>query len=194
VTLSIVDFLNARLDEDQAAAENASQDPDEGNVWSVGARQGTWKQEARIGDDREDLVFDIKDGVCVGFDDLLAYLVRFHPARVLREVEAKRAILKHEVPIDHAEWKLSGSESWFLSGPRFFAECWSDSTVNAWISDVPDGPTLDTTGVVSKDNLAGCQAFAESWIREQLSKRSPVVRALAAVYSGHPDYREEWKP
>jgi hypothetical protein len=186
-TLSIVDFLNARLAEDEATALGV---PTAGAPW-----HGQWVN------DQDHALRTVNDHVLTyGHHGepmkpgLLDHIVRHDPARVLREVEAKRAILKHEVPIDHAEWKLSGSESWFLSGPGFFAECWSDSTVNAWISDVPDGPTLDTTGVVSKDNLAGCQAFAESWIREQLSKRSPVVRALAAIYSDHPNYRAEWRP
>jgi len=145
-TLSIVDFLNARLADDEAAAENASQDPDEGNVWSVGARQGTWKQEARIGDDREDLVFDIKDGVCVDFDDLLAYLVRFHPARVLREVAAKRRIMERH----------SLSEA---------------SSITAYCEGCP-GDEIGYPVVELND--------------------CPELRDLAAVYSDHPDYREEW--
>jgi hypothetical protein len=95
----IVDFLDARLEEDFEAAANASQDGDAGNTWTVGARQGSWRQEARIGDDREDLVFDVKDGACVGFDELLAYLVRFHPSRALQDVAAKRAIIdEHSSP------------------------------------------------------------------------------------------------
>jgi hypothetical protein len=143
VTPSIVDFLNSRLDEDQAVAENASQDSDEGNAWSVGARQGSWKQEARIGDDREDLVFDIKDGVCVDFDGLLAHLTRFHPARVLREVAAKRSIVE-----------LHGLSH----------EC----------------SVIDHTGEVDNChwviNPEGCS----------------TLLALAAVYSDHADYQQDW--
>jgi len=158
MTLSIVDFLNARLAEDEAAAENASQDPDEGNSWSVGARKREWKQEARIGDDREDLVFDIKDGVCVDFDDLLAYLVRFHPARVLREVAAKRAIAREHGP--------SGKHT----------TVWEWEELGRWCPECAAEPCrqIDSCPICGDDD--GCR----------------TVRLLAAVYSAHLDYREEW--
>ena len=130
---SLRDFIAARLDEDQEAAENASQDPDEGNVWTVGARRREFKQEARIGDDRDDLVFDIKDGVCVAFDELLEYLTRFHPRRILREIESKRAIVEEH----------SGTHS-----------CGADHAT--------DEDPCDT------------------------------LKFMAAVYSDHPSYREEW--
>lgn len=100
MTSPIIDFIEARLEEDWQIACEASQDGDAGNTWSVGAHRREFRQEARIGDDREDLVFDIKDGVCVGFDELLAFLTRHDPARVLREVAAKRRVMERHYRYD----------------------------------------------------------------------------------------------
>lgn len=163
MTLSIVDFLNARLADDEAAAENASQDPDEGNVWSVGARKREWKQEARIGDDREDLVFDIKDGVCVDFDDLLAYLVRFHPARVLREVAAKRALVESITAETHV---VIDSDPYF--------------TCNAATEERDGGESW-----AREKWGTNCDCGRDDRVKTRL-------KILAAVYNDHPDYRKEW--
>ena len=120
-------FIAARLDEDEAAARRV---------------EGTWREEAEsigvILVDGEPLI----EGHITG---LTAHIVRHEPARVLREVEAKRAILAlhnrtHECPIgstvqsavkgpwlyiasEHVE--VAGTE-WPCTTLRQFADIWSD--------------------------------------------------------------------
>jgi len=87
VTPSIVDFLNARLAEDQAAAEAARDLMDE--PWKVipeGPEEENYSGEYRI-----------SDGVTVAgrVEEAKAlHIARHDPARVLREVAAKRAIIE----------------------------------------------------------------------------------------------------
>lgn len=87
MTPSIVDFLNARLAEDQAAAEAARDLMDE--PWKVipeGPEEENYSGEYRI-----------SDGVTVAgrVEEAKAlHIARHDPARVLREVAAKRAIIE----------------------------------------------------------------------------------------------------
>jgi hypothetical protein len=180
MTLSIVDFLNARLTEDETAAKAAG-----GQAWhQYDARH----EHGRIQDE---------DGEVVTYDEgaptegQAAFIARHDPARVLREVAAKRALLA--AASDLPEWKQA-TESWILDGPGLFAECWTDNTVNSWIFESPDGRLLGTSGVQSRDSREACQSFAENWILEHLPERSLILRHLAAIYSDHPDWREVWRP
>ena len=75
-----------------------------------------------------------------------------HPARVLREVAAKRAILAEHAPTD-----------WTAYADRMCRRC-------VWNDEEPH------------DEL-------HHWVIWPC----PTVRALAAIYSDHPDYRQEWK-
>jgi hypothetical protein len=162
----LVAFLAARLDEDEAAAREATAGP-----WE-------WEQEikdpAEWGDDGLHLVskavtwMDSGGGgphptvVLSGWghdawglnveDGDKAHIARHDPARVLRDVAAKRAIL--------AEYKESLQFPYDL--PEGIADGRDDDERerDAYLIDLLDG----------------------------------VVRHLAAVYSGHPGYREEWKP
>ena len=104
----LVTFLKARLDEDEAGARDALA------LWP-------------------DTHWTIDPGSLV----LIHFHGRHDPARVLREVDAKRAIVR---------------------------ECEAVQKLNA------------STG------------------REPSRFRDWLLRHLAAVYSGHPDYRAEWKP
>lgn len=81
-----------------------------------------------------------------------AFDVTLNPARVLREAEAKRAILDEHSP--------------------------------AYPVTFPEPSGQPACGV--------CHTGGWDWDPERWP--CPTVRALAAVYSGHPDYRAEWKP
>ncbi len=87
--------------------------------------------------------------------DPYAHAQRHDPARVLREVAAKRAIL------DAHGWHTGHHHG--NDGPRRCLVCITDQEdyADMWLSDL--WPCL-------------------------------TVRHLAAVYSGHPDYRTQWKP
>ena len=122
----LIAFLRARLDEDEAAARRVD---------------GAWQEEPEsigvILVNGEPLI----EGHITG---LTAHIARHDPARVRREVAAKRAIV--------AEHQDSNPPN--LGPVRVLAYC------------------------LTCDDLAPC----------------PTLCALAAVYSDHPDYRQEWKP
>lgn len=121
-------FLLARIDEDEAVATAA------GTTWSD-AINGPWDDAS-------------SSYIAGGFYDgdnieerHLAQMLRWHPARVVAECEAKRRIVAlHEPVFEMVEWQA------FI--------CRSCGTP------------------------APCQTLCH----------------LAAPYSSHPDYREEWRP
>lgn len=111
----LVAFLRARLDEDEAAAKLAAREG------------GTWTQDdpQRYPGSISSLGGQVVYAEGAPDENQAPHIARHDPARVLREVEAKRAILDE-----------------YLAAP-------------GWPQDVV---------------------------------------LLAAVYSDHPDYRDEWKP
>jgi hypothetical protein len=78
----LVEFLRARLDDDEAYARNAfgdhnDADPEWREIWSG--------ELSLCADDRETVI--------TGDSQVSRFMERFDPARVLREVEAKRQII-----------------------------------------------------------------------------------------------------
>ena len=174
---SLIDFIEARLAEDESAAQAAG-----GDTWQIDS--GSWL----VSNSHGPVVYD--EGK--PSEEQADHIARHDPARVLREVAAKRAILASESSVTLPEWHPDCGGDWVLSGDGFFANYWPDNTVSASITDGFDGPTLAESGIVSKDSRAACQSFAEGWVREHLPQRSAVLRTLAAIWSEHPDYLEEW--
>jgi Family of unknown function (DUF6221) len=86
-------------------------------------------------------------------DPIIQHAARYNPARIVREVEAKQAILAEHRPTD---WKAYGDLMCF--------RCRLDDD-----EPIPDG---------------------HHWVPWPC----PTVRQLAAVYSDHPDYHQEWAP
>lgn len=125
------DFIRARLDEDEAAAKGVAHGP---WYWEGGYPQ-------RISNPAAILVAE-----CYTSPDAPAqeaeHIARHDPARVLRDIAAKRAIV--EMYADKADY------------------------------DTPD-PELEYA-------VGRAVGLGEA------------VRHLAAVWSGHPDYEEAWKP
>lgn len=136
---TLVEFLAARLDEDEAAATEAGADEwtDEVNVWMVVDSKG------------EPVAYD--EGKPT--EEQAAHIARHDPARVLREVESKRAILA-----DH-------------SNPHSAAAA--------------EDPGLEE-GTRQSRRLNG------EWCVHHEDHECSTLRAMAAVYSDHPDYRPEW--
>lgn len=98
----LVAFARARLDEDEAAAMAAT-----GTAWAweaTGDKDNSWAVGYVEGDDGRPLSGEIGhgqgiviDGVCESINGNLAdaaHIARHGPARVLREVEAKRATVR----------------------------------------------------------------------------------------------------
>jgi len=130
MTDDLAAFVRARVDADEAEALAASPGP-----WHV-----TAEQDEVLAVDGE----RVADGFALSGRQLRAttrHIARHDPARVLRDVAAKRRLLAVHRP--------------------YVVE--------------PDQACLGCAG----DNV---------W------ERCPVLRALAAVYDDHPDYREEWRP
>ena len=142
-TPSIVEFLAARLQEDEDAAK-AVQTPYRLYVYDDGQVREPEIEDRPDSDDYGTYRRDI-DG-----DDILpnrhtGYALLYDPARVLREVAAKRAIVD-----------LHGGSH----------EC----------------STYNHNGEV--DNCTWCLGPEDC----------STMLSLAAVYSYHPEFREEWKP
>jgi len=99
--MTLSEFLAARLDEDEATAKHATPGPwaweatgEKDNSWAVGLVQDEDENTLSGQIDAGDGI--IIDGVCEGIDGNLAdadHVARHDPARVLREVEAGRAIV-----------------------------------------------------------------------------------------------------
>lgn len=138
-TALLVDFLASRLDEDENSA--------------LAASPGPW----HLNDEHDEVlaVDDIKvcDAYALASNQLrntARHISRFDPERTLREVEAKRAIVKRHQPYQ---------ETVTLISVGTFYPCKT-------CGDVDDQP--------------------DPW-------PCHTLRHLAAVYSDHRDYREEWK-
>lgn len=87
--MTLVEFLRARLDEDEKAA----------NLASERASRGWW-----VGDDGKTLGYwvhesEAPDKPPVLGPQIVAHVARHDPARVLREVEAKRRIIDLHRPV-----------------------------------------------------------------------------------------------
>lgn len=144
MTLSIVDFLNARLAEDEAAAQAARDLMDE--PWKI-IPEGP--EEENYGGE-----FRVSNGVTIAGrveEAKAVHIARYDPARVLREVTAKRAILE-----DHRIVKADVDTEDFDFGCE---RCYFNRD----------------------EGVAGCGYC-------------PTLKALAAIYSDHESYREEWRP
>ena len=61
------------------------------------------------------------------------------------------------------------------------------------LNDDEDETLLADTGIQFHPSKAACQVFAEEWIRDNFPLRNPALRHLSAIYSDHPDYRDEWR-
>lgn len=158
-------FLRARLDEDERAAQAAA-DYRDGATHDVQGPQGTWVLlpdaeffgAAQLGG---------TIGPRIGHTNhvaLGAHIARHDPARTLREVEAKRALLgdltaeRHDVVED----------------------CWY--TCAAATEEDDGGESCDDT---KRGGPCNCG-------RDARVNRS--LRLLAQPFADHADYREEWRP
>ena len=169
--ITLTDFLLARIAEDEAVAREAT-----AGRWhvddiyrTVTADPFTSARQAydRAGDEDCWVISESMDSG-VGRHNL-AHIARHDPARVLAECEAKRQIV---------EWHKS------------------------WPVLVQRPPTFEPVADADPNRFAVRASQQIAWATEQEYRdrfgdeppTGPVLAALAAVYAGHPDYREEWRP
>ncbi|WP_017596562.1 DUF6221 family protein [Nocardiopsis potens] len=142
-TMTLLEFLNARLDEDTDQARYAASMAD-GAEWRAEYHEVV-RREA--GGDRKNR--QVAEGTAFGGADVARHIARHDPARVLREVRAKRRL---------ARFALAQA--------------------------------------AAVDAEYGCRHGADEIAAGECPDHRPEVdaglRALAAVYADHPDYREEW--
>jgi hypothetical protein len=131
-------FITARLDEDEAAARELAGWPHWHHTPAVTAH-GPIILIAAGEDDELEVASIERDLPEVG-----AHIARHDPARALREVAAKRAVL-------------------------------------AWYADSVDAAALFKEKLGTGTHMA---TAAESYLN--------VMRGYAAVWSDHPDYKQEW--
>jgi hypothetical protein len=151
----LITFVKARLDEDEAAAKRASRDKAAGDAWHAGGAGDGWTQAGTP-------VLRPDEGpaaMAIG-DYAAAHIARHDPARVLREVEAKRAIAALHAFSVHREEQRAFAQEIAQGKPPVFWVDMHDCALCGWF-DAEAG---------------GCL----------------TVRHLAAVWDGHPDYRQEW--
>lgn len=123
-SVTLLEFIEARLAEDQAAAEAAMAGPG----WYGASHSGQWEQDDAS---MPGAVHDTIGGPIV-FDEgapneaQAVHIARFDPARVLREVAAKRRLLAYltaleEKALDNNWWNLDTYEPFQL-----LATAWSE--------------------------------------------------------------------
>jgi hypothetical protein len=141
MTDDLVAFIAARLDEDEA-------------VTNAGARRVgmPWHAEAQPGTPGGLVTDELGLVGSTGGRYAADHIARYDPARVLREVAAKRRVLERHRPV-------GGTASWRAQA------------------------------------CAGCgtEGYCDDPVTEKMSD-CPELRDMAAIWDGHPDYRQEWKP
>jgi hypothetical protein len=131
---TLITFLAARLDEDEAAAKAATPGP---WAWeATGDKNSSWALGFVQDEDGNDLSGELEhgagiviDGVCGSINGHVpdaAHIARNDPARALRETEAKRAVLAL-----HGNGNVPDScsychDAWPCRTVRFLAAVYSD--------------------------------------------------------------------
>ena len=115
----LVEFLRARLDEDEAAARRCAEVYPE--PWEVSDRG--YMANVRSGAPEFRLVTSLGELGTPGWvSDHLVHIARHDPARVLREVEAKRELVDYE-PED---WDSPDVHAWHHMALCAFAAAYAD--------------------------------------------------------------------
>jgi hypothetical protein len=140
VTLSIVDFLREQLAKDEAVARKAT---------AVSSHRWMANNSLLMFLDDSPTPFAESLACTENYrqDDVWEHAERHDPARALREVEAKRAIMELADEASGLDMSVDIDRA---VRPR-------DTTTDPYVGDM-------------------------------------IIRQLAAVYSDHPDYQEEWRP
>lgn len=146
----LVAFLRARYDEDERTARAV--------MWDGSGNRPSWDLPASA------TVEVGEDEFYAGDRTVAEHIARHDPARVLREIQAKRHLLDDLLAETH----------------KVVDDCWY--TCAAATDDRDGGESCD-------DTRAGgpCDCGRDARVRGRLA-------LLAAVHADHPDHREAWRP
>lgn len=175
----LVDFLRARLAEYEQAARQAADfgggihgyhwrvsgtyADDGGTYWGIVATAVAGSHEQVV----EVVGCGVNSGGGAHTEQVAHHAVRHDPARVLREVEAKRRIVDAYLP--------PGAD------PHPGLPCTDDIE-------------HDPNGEVYAEMLYPDACVRHLKASERLLHHDYVLRLLALPFSDHPDYRQEWSP
>lgn len=181
MTANLVQFLRDRLDEDEAVARGVTVPLDwhqgpgpEDPEWAGDEMVLMWPPEFHTPYEQD----KHWRGLTADPAGLAAHIARHDPARVLREVEAKRGLLdaaladRHHVSADQYE-----------TCPRATAADGLDTSTLAALDDLNE-ERRGEDGVEPK-----CW---DSCGRDARVHRT--LELLALPYADHPDYQQEWRP
>lgn len=158
----VVEFLTARLAEDEAAALESNPD----------CEPETWRVERDNGIRDVDVYTSGGRPVCERAQGAAGHIARHDPARVLREVTAKRAILAEILSWEHA---YVDGDSWL--------SC-AQATSPSWGGDSEDAEP--GSGCADEDRAGGpCDCGLDR-------RRATMLHVLAAPYATSPDYNPAW--
>ena len=108
--VNIVEFLRARLAADEAAARACAEVFP--SPWDVSDRGHTAFVRADEPDYRVVVELEQSTAIDGWLGDRLDHIARHDPARVLREVEAKRRIVAHIAIVTRSPWPISVSSAY----------------------------------------------------------------------------------
>ncbi|MER6515079.1 DUF6221 family protein [Nonomuraea sp. NPDC001636] len=172
----LIAFLRARLDEDEQTARAAGQLPT-GDPWHNDPT-AHWRAKTSpyhgvggavrwyVEDGHEDGVVGHVDPQAAQDDDIARHIARHDPARVLAEVDAKRALVADLRTDPHGDDEYSSRFRCGAAEDRY-------------------GNRLDP------DDFARRTASCTCGRDKRVYRR---IRLLAMPYAPHPDYRDEWRP
>lgn len=206
MTNDMIAFLRARLDEDADTARQAHKHgvgrwhsgihPDYVEEWGISG-------DGVVDDNHQTVVYD------EGYPskEQSEHIARHDPARVLAEVETKRAIINELEPSSrepetgeelHSRFAHPAYEYRTTTGPR---KQWDDADTPPVDESFNPDPTWERN---TDAGIGGWMRFdfAEEsyWRRLRTDGPEPAPAAprilliLALPYADHPDYRPEWRP
>lgn len=208
-TADLVVWLGQQLDTDERTARAATW-CDDAASWHTapspyGARSGS--ERWYVEDAMENGVIAHVDPVASDDEGVARHIAEWDPARVLREIEAKRQLLADLLPAPaepetddelHARSAHPAYEYRTTEGPR---KQWDDADRPPSGDDGEPEPGWERNTAAGRGGWERFDFTEESHWRRRLpagEERKPVLplwlRRLAAVYAARPGFKEEWRP
>jgi hypothetical protein len=167
VSMTIIEFLNARIAEDEAAAKAVPPGPWNSMTEETGDGENIYYTVEAHG--RNDYFADMADTGQQG-RATADYIARFDPVRILAECAAKRGIIE--------------AHGWQYADPY---ESWKDDAYRERWGDSRENRICKACGGTEIRPLIGEVGVKVAW-------PCAAIKHVAAAYASHRDYRAEWRP